>query len=56
MNRFFAFFLILYVLIFVAGQVVSAKTWVEDFSDNNLDSWKKVEDHFAGGIWAPKTF
>ena len=54
MNRFFALFLILCILIFVAGQMVSAETWVENFSDKNLDSWKTVEDHFETGIRAPK--
>lgn len=55
MNRLHTLFLILYVLVFTLVQTVSAKTWVEDFSGKNLDSWKEYDDHFDGGIWAPKT-
>lgn len=54
MNRLYTLFLILCVLMFATVQVVSAKTWVEEFS-GNLDSWKEYDEHFDGGIWAPKT-
>ena len=55
MNRLYTLFLILCLLICATVQIVSAETWVENFSKNNLDSWKEYDEHFAGGIWAPKT-
>ena len=54
MNKRHTLFLIICALIIVQGQMVNAKTWVENFS-SNLDSWKEYDDHFGGGIWAPKT-
>ncbi len=54
MNRLYTLFLILCMLLFIQGQMVLAETWIENFS-NNLDSWKEYDDHFDGGIWAPKT-
>ena len=53
MNRLYRLFLILCMLLFLQGQMVFAETWIENFS-NNLDSWKEYDDHFDGGIWAPK--
>ena len=55
MNRHFVRLLILFMLIFATGRVVSAKTWIENFSKKSLDSWKEYDDHFDKGIWAPKT-
>lgn len=55
MNQLKALSLILFALIFVNVHIVSAETWVENFSKNNLDSWKEYDEHFAGGIWAPRT-
>ncbi len=55
MNRQHTLFLIICALIIVQGQMVNAETWVENFNGNNLDSWKEYDDHFGGGIWAPKT-
>ena len=54
MKRLDILILIICALIIVQGQMVSAETWVENFNGNNLDSWKEYDDHFAGGIWAPK--
>ncbi|RKU15753.1 hypothetical protein C6501_06215 [Candidatus Poribacteria bacterium] len=54
MNRRHTLFLIICALIIVQGQMVSAETWVENFSDDNLDSWKEYDEHHDGGIWAPK--
>ena len=54
MNRLYILFFIFCILIFAILQVVSAETWVENFSDDNLDSWEEYDDHFDGGIWAPK--
>lgn len=54
MNRLHTLFLIICALIIIQGQIVNAETWIENFS-NNLDSWKEYDDHFDGGIWAPKT-
>ncbi len=39
MRRLHTLFLIIGLLILVQGQKVSAEPWVEDFSDENLDSW-----------------
>ena len=55
MKRFFVTLLTLCGFLFVAGQTVSAETWVEDFKQNNLDSWKEYDEHYGKGIWAPKT-
>lgn len=38
MNRLYSLFSIFLLFIF-AAQVVSAKTWVEDFEDGHLDAW-----------------
>ena len=39
MRSLYTLFLIIGLLIFVQGQMVSAEPWIEDFSDENLDSW-----------------
>ena len=54
MKKLDTLFLIFCVLTFATVQVVSADTWVENFS-NNLDSWKEYDAHFERGIRAPKT-
>lgn len=54
MNRRHTLFLIICALIIIQGQMVSAETWIENFS-NNLDSWKEYDEHYGTGIWAPKT-
>lgn len=54
MNRLHTLFLIICALIIVQGQIVNAETWIENFSGDNLDSWKEYDEHHDGGIWAPK--
>ena len=51
MNRLYTLFLILCLLMCATVQVVSAETWIEDFSENELDSWKGHEDRCHWGTW-----
>ncbi len=57
MNRLYALFLILCMLIFTAVQAVSGEIWIENFNKGNLDSWTVVpQDHPVAerGNWQVK--
>lgn len=54
MKGFYTLFLIISLLIFVHGQMVTAEPWTENFDDENLDSWKVVNEPLRVDSWQVK--
>lgn len=54
MKRLYTLLLISFTVICVLGQNLSAATWVENFNEDNLDSWKGHEERDFWHTWQVK--